>query len=94
LDTVRGEISQCIEKAYPKLGVKEAAKLLFFDGSDANGKALEYGKKRKWKLNEQEQFFQFGNTNQSTGNSDENVVDAARLAEQNIFYAKQLEMIV
>jgi len=90
LDTVRGEIAACMEKAYRILSCKEAARLLFFDGSDAQRNVVSYGQKRKWELSKDKQTFVFGEEKKSHGDG---LLDASRLIAQNIFYAKQLEMI-
>lgn len=86
LDTVRGEISECIERAYPKISVKEATKKLFLDGDDAT---RQYGVKiRKWKLKKDYFYFVKNDTKK------EEDVESINLAESVLSYAKELEMIV
>jgi len=42
LDTIRGEIAACMEKAYDKISVNEAARMLHFNSAAT---ILEYGAK-------------------------------------------------
>lgn len=35
LDTIRGEIAVCVEKAYDKLSLKDAARMLYLPNEDA-----------------------------------------------------------
>jgi len=92
LDTVRDEIASCIERAYDKLNVSDAARLLFFDGKSAAQDALKYANKKKWRLTGDKSAVVFGV--EKDRKSDDNVIDSDRLVANHIFYAKQLEMIV
>jgi len=88
LDTIREEIGACIEKAYDKISLQEAARLLFFD----NVRQLtDFANRRQWDLNSSHilQFTASKNVSQSA-----NKIPAQQLAEQAIDYAKELEMIV
>lgn len=85
LNTVRGEIAECIEKAYPRISVKEAAKKLFLDGEET---ARQYGMKtRKWKL--RKEYFYF-----VTDEKKDEDAESINLEESVLGYAKELEMIV
>lgn len=85
LETVRGEIAECIEKAYPKISVKEATKKLFLESEDV---AKHYGlKRKKWKL--KRDYFHFAKETKM----DEDA-ESINLAESVLEYAKELEMIV
>jgi 26S proteasome regulatory subunit N12 len=88
LDTIREEIGACIEKAYDKISIQEAARLLFFE----NIKQLtDFADRRQWDLrnNQLLEFSRVKNVSQST-----NKIPAEQLAEQAIDYAIELEMIV
>lgn len=85
LETVRGEIAECIEKAYPKISVKEAAKKLYLGNEEA---AKHYGMKvRKWRV--RKDYFHFAKEDKR-----EEDVESINLAESVLEYAKELEMIV
>lgn len=90
LETVRGEIAKCMEKAYKNLSCQEAARLLFLDGPDSQKKVLDYGTKRNWELSGDKRSFIF-ETDRSRAEA--GMLDSRRLVCQNIYYAKQLEMI-
>lgn len=85
LDTIRGEIAECLEKAYPKISLKEAKKKLFMDSDE---QTKQYGTKtRKWKL--RKDYFHFVKEDKK----DEDI-ESINLAESVLEYAKELEMIV
>lgn len=86
MDTVRGEIAECIEKAYPKILIKEAMKKLFLN--DEESTKMFGVNNRKWKL--QNGYFYF--IKDVKIGSD--VVEPIKLAEGVLGYAKELEMIV
>lgn len=51
LDTIRGEIAVCVEKAYEKLSLKDAARMLYLPNEEA---AKVFGtkvKSKKWLKN-------------------------------------------
>jgi len=86
LDTVRNEIAACIEKAYEKLGLTEAGRMLFFKNKkDMN----EYAKKRGWIASGD--YYTY-DTDSKTHSDDS--IPAYELATQVIDYARELEMIV
>lgn len=86
LSTVRDEIGACIEKAYDKISMLEAAKRLNLKTSE---EMETYGKKRNWLL-DADGFYNF--VDKSTKAKE--ILPSVELAEQAIFYARELEMIV
>lgn len=87
LDTIRGEIAICMEKAYEKISLKDAARMLYLPNEEA---AKIFGTKmKKWKLGK-DNFFRFAPEEKK---SDE-PIPSKELAMQAIEYAKELEMIV
>uniref|UniRef100_A0A914XLB1 CSN8/PSMD8/EIF3K domain-containing protein n=1 Tax=Plectus sambesii TaxID=2011161 RepID=A0A914XLB1_9BILA len=88
LDTVRKEIAQCVEKSFKRIAGPEAARMLLFTTAD---EAFEYGIKRGWTLTGDHFVFEDANVNSS---HQPKTVETDRLAKQNVYYAKQLEMIV
>ncbi|CAK1543247.1 unnamed protein product [Leptosia nina] len=89
LDTVRGEIAACIEKAYQKIPCAEAARRLNLTTQQA---VLDYGKKRNWSLGA-DNCYQF-NTTEENFSAASGIFPSSELAEQTIEYARHLEMIV
>lgn len=88
LNTIRDEIAACIEKAYEKLALNEAARMLFFE---SHAPIREYSKQRTWTLSN-DNYFYFNVKDQQKETED--VIPAKKLAEQAIDYARELEMIV
>ncbi|KAJ0175969.1 hypothetical protein K1T71_008143 [Dendrolimus kikuchii] len=89
LDTVRGEIAACIEKAYLCISCTEAARRLNLSSQQA---ILEYGKKRNWILGA-DNCYHFNAAEESCAAA-AGILPSAELAEQTIEYARHLEMIV
>ncbi|XP_054711664.1 26S proteasome non-ATPase regulatory subunit 8-like [Uloborus diversus] len=86
LDTVRNEIAACIEKAYERLALNEASRMLFF----TNKKDMtDYAKKRGWNMAGDHYIYDV----EDKQHSDDNI-PAFELATQVIDYARELEMIV
>ncbi|RWS04232.1 26S proteasome non-ATPase regulatory subunit 8-like protein [Dinothrombium tinctorium] len=86
LDTIRVEIAACMEKAYEKISVNEAARFLFLSGPKALN---DFIAKRNWKV--EGKYLKF--TQKSV--KDEVIqIPAEKLAEKAIEYARELEMIV
>jgi len=94
MDTVRNEIASCIEKSYERLLVKDACYMLLFEQKQND--VLVFAKQRGWKTEKSE--FVFENTinkrPQAVNSSAKSTLDTQRITEQNLFYAKQLEMII
>ncbi|KAK5643716.1 hypothetical protein RI129_007561 [Pyrocoelia pectoralis] len=86
LDTIRGEIAVCMENAYEKISLKDAARMLNLQAPEA---IQEFTTKRKWKLGV-DNYFHFV---PEIKKSDE-PIPSRELAEQAITYARELEMIV
>ncbi|VDD91133.1 unnamed protein product [Enterobius vermicularis] len=98
-DTVRGDIATCIEAAFKRLSVKDAAQMLFFTKVDD---VIPFAKQRKWRtvngvyVFDDERPVEFVRGQHLIDHSEKPKarLDTERIAKQNIFYAKQLEMIV
>ncbi|XP_046561962.1 26S proteasome non-ATPase regulatory subunit 8-like isoform X1 [Haliotis rubra] len=87
LNTIRDEIAGCIEKAYERIALTEAGRMLFFESQKP---MKEYATQvRKWTVGP-DNFFSFFHDTKDT----EEVIPAKLLAEQTIEYARELEMIV
>uniref|UniRef100_A0A914D762 26S proteasome non-ATPase regulatory subunit 8 n=1 Tax=Acrobeloides nanus TaxID=290746 RepID=A0A914D762_9BILA len=87
MDTVRNEISLCLEKSYKSLSIKDAARMLLYENEKD---LMTFAQQKHWRLANKE--FIFGS--ELPDAASRNTLDTVRLAKQNIFYAKQLEMIV
>ncbi|XP_022911337.1 26S proteasome non-ATPase regulatory subunit 8-like [Onthophagus taurus] len=88
LDTIRGEISVCLEKAYEKISLKDAARMLYLPNEET---AKVFGTQTKsWKL-DKNKFFHFTSEEQKLHMEP---IPSRELAEQSIDYARELEMIV
>ncbi|XP_054731298.1 26S proteasome non-ATPase regulatory subunit 8 [Anastrepha obliqua] len=86
LNTVRDEIGACIEKSYEKISAKEAAKRLNLDSVE---EVKAFGQKRNWNLGPDGVY----NFVEKVAKPKE-TLPSVELAEQAIFYARELEMIV
>ncbi|XP_070620540.1 26S proteasome non-ATPase regulatory subunit 8 isoform X2 [Erythrolamprus reginae] len=86
LDTVRDEIASCIEKAYEKILLNEATRMLFFTPK----KMSDYAKKRGWLLGSNNHYCFTGQQQKP----EDATIPSTELAKQVIEYARQLEMIV
>ncbi|KAF4523545.1 hypothetical protein B566_EDAN011993 [Ephemera danica] len=86
LCTVRDEIAACMEKAYERISLSEAANLLYLPSIDA---AKIFATKRNWTLG-RDNFYYFSVEEKK---SDEKL-PSLELSEQFIEYARELEMIV
>jgi len=84
LDTIRDEISACVEKSYTRLQAKAASKVLNLNDTQMQ----TYATKRGWKLTS-DGFYHFN----TSKNLDEKI-PSLELAKDSIEYAKELEMIV
>lgn len=86
LSTVRDEIGACIEKAYEKISLHEAGKRLNLKSAE---EVKAFGKKRNWFLGS-DNVYNFA----EKAVKPKEVIPSVELAEQAIFYARELEMIV
>ena len=85
-NTIRNEVASCVEKSYKRLKTKDASKFLFFDNID---EVIEFANQRGWQHNGSDFVFEQADTENITA-----PLDTIRIAKQNLFYAKQLEMII
>ncbi|CAD5209501.1 unnamed protein product [Bursaphelenchus xylophilus] len=88
MNTVRSDIAVCIEKSFKGLQVKDAARMLLFESDE---ELRQFAQARGWTLDKD--MLQFEN-DQEKKDSQKASLDTKRIALQNIYYAKQLEMIV
>jgi len=87
LDTIRGEIAVCLEKAYEKISLKDVCRMLYLPKEEA---AKEFGTKvMKWTLGN-DKMFHFTTEVQKN----DETIPSREFAEQAIDYARELEMIV
>ncbi|XP_037038386.1 26S proteasome non-ATPase regulatory subunit 8 [Bradysia coprophila] len=86
LDTVRGEIAACLETSYDKISLKEAARRL---NLKSEKEVADYGAKKNWTLGN-DGCYHFANKDAKP----KEPLPSLELAEQAIFYARELEMIV
>lgn len=86
LQTVRDEIGACLESSYERVSLQEAAKRLNLKTKE---EVKQFGEKRGWKLNA-DGFYHFI----SELAKPKEPIPSRELAEQAIFYARELEMIV
>ncbi|KAJ8936947.1 hypothetical protein NQ318_015565 [Aromia moschata] len=87
LDTIRGEIAVCLEKAYEKISLRDVARMLYLPNEEA---AKTFAtKNKKWKLGK-DNFFHFTPEVKKTHEP----IPSFELAQQAVEYAKELEMIV
>jgi 26S proteasome regulatory subunit N12 len=86
LDTVRNEIGACLERAYEKISIPEGSKRL---NLKTERDVKQFAAKRNWKLGG-DNFYHFA----SETPKQKEQIPSLELAEQAIFYARELEMIV
>lgn len=86
IETVRNEIGACLECSYDKISVKEAQKRLNFNNANAT---TAFGTRRNWILGA-DGIYTFANKSDRP----KEPLPSVELAEQAIFYARELEMIV
>ncbi|KAK2808909.1 hypothetical protein FQN49_008665 [Arthroderma sp. PD_2] len=93
--TIRSEIADCSEKAYPSLPVSNAKNLLFLD---SEGAVVEFAKERGWTLKDGRVYFpsqqeqEEQSAPQKTGK--EITLTTGSVIENTIGYARDLETIV
>lgn len=86
LETVRDEIGACLESSYDHISTKEAQKRLNFKNEK---EVIAFGKRRNWTLGANS-VYTFANE----ADKPKEPLPSIELAEQAIFYARELEMIV
>ncbi|ODH35215.1 hypothetical protein ACO22_02980 [Paracoccidioides brasiliensis] len=90
--TIRSEIADCSEKAYPSLPISNGKNLLFLD---SEGAVVEFAQARGWILRDGRIYFPQPETTQTTQNSDKGILRAGgSVIENAIGYARELETIV
>ncbi|ODH50552.1 hypothetical protein GX48_03370 [Paracoccidioides brasiliensis] len=90
--TIRSEIADCSEKAYPSLPISNGKNLLFLD---SEGAVVEFAQARGWILRDGRIYFPQPETTQTTKNSDKGILRAGgSVIENAIGYARELETIV
>ncbi|KAJ8667630.1 hypothetical protein QAD02_009293 [Eretmocerus hayati] len=87
LNTVRNEIGACMESAFDKISVKEAARML---NLSSEKETIQFCTTRKWSQSK-DGYFYFGTTNEK---KIEEPIPSADLVTLAIDYARELEMIV
>lgn len=86
IETVRDEIAACLERAYEKISIPEGAKRL---NLKTQAEFKTFATKKNWKLGN-DNFYHFA----SETPKPKEPIPSLELAEQAIFYARELEMIV
>lgn len=86
IETVRNEIGACLECSYDKISVKEAQKRLNFSNEKDT---TTFGKRRNWIMGA-DGIYTFA----TKTDKPKEPLPSVELAEQAIFYARELEMIV
>ncbi|XP_059481815.1 26S proteasome non-ATPase regulatory subunit 8 [Neocloeon triangulifer] len=88
LSTVRDEIAACMEKAYERISLPEAVKMLYLSSVED---AKAYGRQRNWNL-KSDNFYYF--TALDKKKIEDHQLPSKELSEQFMEYARELEMIV
>jgi len=98
IGTIRSEIADCSEKAYPSLPISNAKNLLFLD---SEGAVVEFSQNRGWILKDGRIYFPVqqepqGDQSQAASQKSEKriVLDSGNIIENAIGYARELETIV
>jgi 26S proteasome regulatory subunit N12 len=95
--TIRREIADCSEKAYPSLPISNAKNLLFLN---SEGAVVEFARERDWTLHDGRIYFPMDPESAAadeeqliTGQQPEKeiVLSSATIIENSIGYARQLE---
>ncbi|KAL4870771.1 hypothetical protein BDV12DRAFT_43873 [Aspergillus spectabilis] len=88
--TIRSEIADCSEKAYPSLPISNAKNLLFLE---SEGAVMEFAQQRGWTLRDGRIYFPV-EAEASTRSEKDILVASGTIIENAIGYARQLETIV
>jgi len=89
MDTVRRDIATCVEKSFKQILLKDATQMLLFDNDKD---LLAFSKARGW--HNDKDIFHFDRIQSQIDGTPRASLDTKRIAIQNLYYAKQLEMIV
>ncbi|RHZ57958.1 hypothetical protein CDV55_103836 [Aspergillus turcosus] len=88
--TIRGEIADCSEKAYPSLPISNAKNLLFLD---SEGAVIDFAQQRGWVLRDGRIYFPV--EPEAAARSEKDIlVASSTVIENTIGYARELETIV
>ncbi|KAL4779814.1 SAC3/GANP/Nin1/mts3/eIF-3 p25 family-domain-containing protein [Aspergillus varians] len=88
--TIRSEIADCSEKAYPSLPISNAKNLLFLE---SEGAVMEFAQQRGWALRDGRIYFPL-EPETSTRSEKDILVASGTIIENAIGYARELETIV
>ncbi|KAL5337332.1 SAC3/GANP/Nin1/mts3/eIF-3 p25 family-domain-containing protein [Aspergillus crustosus] len=88
--TIRSEIADCSEKAYPSLPISNAKNLLFLE---SEGAVMEFAQQRGWTLRDGRIYFPV-EPEASTRSEKDILVASGTIIENAIGYARELETIV
>lgn len=94
MGTIRSEIADCSEKAYPSLPISNAKNLLFLD---SEGAVVEFAQSRGWTLRDGRIYFPVETDLEAIGGQrpdKEIALSSATVIENTIGYARELETIV
>ncbi|KAI1959366.1 regulatory particle non-ATPase [Ophidiomyces ophidiicola] len=94
IGTIRSEIADCSEKAYPSLPISNTKNLLFFN---SEGAVIEFAKERGWHLRDGRVYFptQDEQSEHAAPQTEKEIVlTGGGVIENAIRYARQLETIV
>jgi 26S proteasome regulatory subunit N12 len=92
--TIRSEIADCSEKAYPSLPISNAKNLLFLD---SEGAVVDFAQSRGWTLRDGRIYFPVEADLEAIGGQrpdKEIALSSATVIENTIGYARELETIV
>lgn len=90
IGTIRSEIADCSEKAYPSLPISNAKNLLFLE---SEGAVIEFAQSRGWILRDGRIFFPV--EPEATARSEKDILVASgTVIENTLGYARELETIV
>ena len=88
INTIRGEIASCSEKAYPSLPIANAKNLLFLD---SEGSVVDFAHVRGWVVKDGRIYFPL---QEDVRTEKEILVASGQVIENTIGYARELETIV
>ncbi|KAF9892944.1 polynucleotide 3'-phosphatase [Aspergillus nanangensis] len=88
--TIRSEIADCSEKAYPSLPISNAKNLLFLE---SEGAVIEFAQQRGWVLRDGRIYFPV-EPEAATRSEKDILVASGTIIENAIGYARELETIV
>ncbi|KAI6241262.1 26S proteasome non-ATPase regulatory subunit 8 [Aphelenchoides fujianensis] len=89
MDTVRSDIATCMEKGFKQILLKDAIQMLLFENE---AELFRFAEGRSWQL--EKDTYRFDLKQNAAEGQPKAALDTNRIALQNIYYAKQLEMIV